>query len=119
MSEKSSLQGCAGYKCQWYVTGTGSAVCSPGDDSCSDAKLLEAVASDFHDQALIRLTTQINQLLAAVPSDPSGRKLSFLHTRRGPFLAWVHHDVSPVEIASAVTAQDDDATIAQALRLLS
>lgn len=118
MLENSSLQGCFGHDCNWTVTGTGSAACVLGEGTCSDAKLLTAVASDFHDQLLINLTKQINQLLAAVPSDPSGRKLSFLHTRRGPFLAWVHHDVSPVDVAGGVTAQDDDATIAQALRLL-
>jgi hypothetical protein len=80
------------------------------------AELLEAEASGFHDENLIAATQQIRAILAAIPPDPAGRKLSFIRTNMGELLAWMDHSGAEVP-EGAVTAEDDDATIAQALRL--
>jgi len=80
------------------------------------AELLLAAPSGFHDQNLIDATQQIREILAAIPPDPAGRKLSFIRTNMGNLLAWMDHSGAEVP-EGAVTAEDDDATIAEALRL--
>ena len=120
MTDASQRVGCSGNRCDWALTGPGQPpVCVEGESTCASAQLLPAAVSTFHDQALAALTQQINALLAAVPPDPAGRKLSFLHTRQGTLLAWVDHDTALVDMTGAVTAASDDAAIAQALGLLS
>lgn len=83
--------------------------------SCMTVALLEADESGFHDQHMIDATTAIRQILANIPEDPNGRKISFIHTNMGTLLAWVDHGLGDIE--GAVTEKDDDATIAAALRL--
>ncbi|MBI1760289.1 MAG: hypothetical protein HYR56_02535 [Acidobacteria bacterium] len=110
--------GCTGERCDWTVGGSGGQpACVEGNSTCSNARLLTAAPSDFHDQTLSALTQQINALLQAVPSDPSGRKLSFLHSRQGTLLAWVNHEAGDIRVEGAITAKSDDAAIAQALGL--
>jgi hypothetical protein len=92
------------------------AACSDGKGSCATAELLEAEPSGFHDQNLIDATQRIREILAAIPPDPAGRKLSFIRTNMGELLAWMDHSGAQVP-EGAVTAEDDDATIAEALRL--
>ena len=92
------------------------AACSDGRGSCAPAELFEAEPSGFHDENLITATQQIRAILAAIPPDPAGRKLSFIRTNIGELLAWLDHSGAEVP-EGAVTAEDDDATIAQALRL--
>jgi hypothetical protein len=92
-------------------------VCDSGGSGCSLAPLLEAEPSDFHDQALIDATQQINQILAAIPPDSQGRTISFLYTRLGTLLAWVQHGSGEVD-PDAVTAEDDNETVIEALGLI-
>jgi len=93
-----------------------SAACGTGTGTCAAAELLEAEPSGFHDENLIAATQQIRAILAAIPADPAGRKLSFIRTNMGELLAWMDHSGAEVP-DDAVTAEDDDATIAQALKL--
>jgi hypothetical protein len=72
--------------------------------------------SEFHDQYLIAATQAIKEILAGIPTDAQGRKLSFLHTNMGSLLAWVEHGEAVP--ANAVTADHGDATIAEALGLI-
>jgi hypothetical protein len=116
MEPGTPLLHCTGYDCDWAMTGE-YPVCFSGTGSCKAAKLLEAEPSDFHDQTLITVTQQINALLQTVPPDPAGRKLSFLHSRLGTFLGWVEHGEDAAVLNPAVTAEADDATLIQALRL--
>ena len=80
-----------------------------------DALLLDAEESGFLDGSLIAATSAIKDILANIPADVNGRTLSFLNTRMGTLLAWVEHGHDAWE--GAVTAKDDDATIAAALKL--
>lgn len=117
MSNEPSPLGCPA-ECQWMMTGNGSPSCVEGGINCTTAQLLTAAPSDFHDQTLVTLTQQINDLLQAVPPDPGGRKLSFMVTRMGPLLGWVNHGQEGDVPEDAVTAASDNATIAQALGLI-
>lgn len=101
--------------CDYSIDGE-SASCSAGQGSCTVAQLLEAEPSGFHDENLMGATQQIREILAAIPPDPAGRTLSFIHTNMGNLLAWMDHSGAEVP-AGAVTAQDDDETIARALKL--
>ena len=114
MGNESSITACRG-ACD-YAVFEDSASCSTGSGSCSVAVLLEAEPSGFHDENLIAATQQIREILAAIPPDADGRKLSFIRTNMGSLLAWMDHSGATVP-DGAVTAEDDDATIAAALRL--
>ena len=89
--------------------------CSSGAGDCIPVSLLEAEESGFHNASLIAATSAIKDVLANIPPDENGRTLSFLNTRMGTLLAWVEHGHEAWE--GAVTAKDDDATIAAALKL--
>lgn len=117
MTDENDPNPCITGSCQWELTESGEVNCLAGGGTCGEAKLLTTAPSDFHDEALIALTVQINALLEAVPPDPAGRKLSFLHTRMGPLLAWVKHGQEG-GLTDAVTADSDNETVIQALRLL-
>jgi len=94
----------------------GDANCQAGTGSCTVAQIAEADFSVFHDETLMKATQQIKQILEAIPPDPQGRTLSFLHTSMGSLLAWVRHGATDIP-EDAVTAQDDDATVVRALKL--
>ena len=98
-----------------YQVVNGVAICVPGTSACSPVIFLEAEESGFHDSDLIEATAAIKEILAKIPPDRDGRKLSFLHTEMGTLLAWVQHGGQPVD--GAVTASDDNAAIAEALKL--
>jgi hypothetical protein len=100
--------------CDWHQNDGLS--CSETGNSCSQATFLTAEPSTFHDEYLIQATQEINEILDRLPKDADGRKLSFVHTRMGTLLAWVRHGAKSVP-PGAVTAEDDDATIAKALNL--
>jgi hypothetical protein len=89
--------------------------CAPGGSECGPAVMAEAETSAFHDQTLADATQKIKQVLASIPPDTQGRKLSFLKTHRGTLLAWVHHgaEVPP----DAVPATADEKTLSKALHL--
>lgn len=107
---------CSGANCDFAVdTLTGQGLCLSGSGGCLAGDLLEAEPSGLHDETLIEATRKIKQILSEIPVDADGRKLSFLVTNMGLLLAWVNHgeEIPP----NAVTAKDDDATVAKALKL--
>ena len=106
--------GCIGKACD-FVIRDDDATCESGSSTCSIAKLLQAEPSGFHPQELIDATNKVNQILEAIPADPHGRTLSFLHTNDGSLLAWVDHKA--MAPADGVRPDDDEATVARALRL--
>jgi hypothetical protein len=107
---------CTGAACDFAVgTSAELASCLSGSGTCLAGDLLEAESSGIHDDTLIQVTQKIKQLLSEIPADSEGRKLSFLVTKMGLLLAWVNHDGDIP--ADAVTAKDDNATVAKALRL--
>jgi hypothetical protein len=107
--------GCIGKACQ-HVIVDDYAACETGSSACTQAKLLEAEPSGFHDENLIEATRRISEVLESIPPDPRGRKLSLLHTNFGSLLAWVDHNAT-VPADRGVRPDADDATIAKALRL--
>lgn len=106
---------CVGATCDW-VNGKGGQQCVDGTGGCNKAHFCEAEESSFHDKNLQDATKKINGILAKIPADPNGRKLSFCETHMGTFLAWVQHGGKPVS-GKTVTRRDDDATVAKALKL--
>ena len=109
-------QVCTGATCDFAVGGSdGQASCLSGSGTCLAGDLLEAESSGIHDETLIDATQKIKQILSAIPADADGRKLSFLVTKMGLLLGWVNHDGDISE--NAVTAKDDNATVAKALKL--
>jgi hypothetical protein len=89
--------------------------CVPGRSNCQPVSLLEAEESAFHDAQLVHATKAIKDILAQIPQDANGRNLSFLHTNMGTLLAWVEHGGTAID--GAITSDDDDATVAAALKL--
>ena len=106
--------GCTGKICGHQIKGDMLA-CDNDGSACLLVNFLEAEESGFHDSYLADATSRIKAILAEIPEDRNGRKISFIHTRMGTLLAWVDH--SGVVLDGAVTENDDDATIARALRL--
>ena len=105
---------CSGGLCSFGIYGSRAAGCSSGNGSCREAFLLEAEVSGFHTAALQEATLQINEILQGLYNNDTdrieGSKLSFLITNMGCLIAWVEH-------GAIVTENDDDDTIAEALRL--
>jgi hypothetical protein len=89
--------------------------CAPNGNECQPAVMAEAKTSAFHDQTLADATQKIKQVLASIPPDTQGRKLSFLRTPRGTLLAWVHHGAKIPP--GAVPATADEKTLSKALGL--
>ena len=105
---------CGGSDCTFNVAAN-NVGCRAGGNDCWQARMAEAEVSAFHDQTLADATQQIKQVLASIPDDPQGRKVSFLRTPRGLMLAWVNHGADvPTD---AVPASADEETLAQALKL--
>ena len=90
-------------------------VCVPGGSECKLAVMAEAETSAFHDRTLADATQKIKQVLASIPPDPEGRKLSFLTTHRGILLTWVYHGAKVPP--GAVPATADEKTLSNALGL--
>jgi len=111
----SPIEGCSRQGCDWHQDAN-EASCVDGGNSCSKASFLIAEPSAFHDEALIQTTQELNEILRRLPQEVDGRNLSFIHTRMGTLLAWVRHGATSVP-AGAVTANDDNATITEALKL--
>lgn len=119
MATKKKSDGVCIEACHWVRYPDGNFDCVPGaGDSCSEAVLLKAKRSSFHDPALIEATQQINAILAALPKDPEGRAASLVHTKRGVLLAWVNHKNEPAKkIKGSVTGRSDEAAVIEALGL--
>ena len=118
MENDNGVPVCGGRKgssCKW-VHNPGPLSCIEGDPAtCNVVNILEAEESDFHDSSLVAATAAIKEILANIPADPNGRNLSFVTTNMGTLLAWVNHGGDEVE--GGVTADDDDKTVAAALKL--
>ncbi len=110
------LGNCSGVFCGYGVAG-GRINCDAGNGSCWGAFLLKAEISPFHDKQLSEATEKIKEILEAIPADPEGRKLSFVHTAFGTVLAWVNHDQG-YSAGSAVTINDDAEKVAAALGII-
>lgn len=107
---------CSGSDCDFTIcTETNEIYCRAGEGTCINCNLLEAEPSRNHDEHLMKATNKINRILAEIPEDPEGRKLSFLLTDKGLFLARVHHGRSVP--ANAITAKDDINKISKALKI--
>lgn len=107
MASEEYLRDCGGKQCG-YAAFSGEVGCTDGG-SYFYAKMLEAVESDFHDAALVKATSQINEILASFPEvDDRGRRLSFLHTPFGTMLAWVSHNVEIPKDAVTIESPKDD-----------
>lgn len=81
------------------------------------AKLAPAEESNFHDAALVRATSEINEILDSLSKEAGERRLSFLQTPLGLMLAWVRHDLEIPE--DAVTYKSPEKDIIAALGLIS
>ena len=104
---------CTGRTCG-YVAFDGDLGCTDGS-SCSQARMLSAQESKFHDAALADASRKIDSILSSIPPDPSGRQLSFLHTKMGTMLAWVRHDVEVPETCATAHSSDDELSAALGL----
>lgn len=105
---------CSGRTCG-YGAFDGDLGCTDGA-SCSEARMLKAQRSKFHDAALAEASRRIDEILGSIPADPSGRQLSFLHTKMGTMLAWVRHDVDVPK--GCATAESPDHELCAALGLV-
>lgn len=112
--ETDKLSGCVGKMCGFSAF-TKEVACTGGNGSCWTANILEADESPFHDKALQEATAIIRKALNAIPKDPEGRQLSFLHTPMGTLLAWVKHEETAPD--GGVGYQDDPSELAKVLRL--
>ena len=108
---------CIGQNCEWAIIRK-TVVCVAGTGGCSPSNFLTADESSFHDKNLVDATKKLNRILARIPEDSKGRKLSFCETKNGTLLAWVKHSgKSPA--GRTVTRNDSDAAVAKALKLKS
>lgn len=115
-TDASERQACGAGDCSYSVLRKrGILACQSGPGDCLSPILLEAQPSDFYDETAAATTARINEIIAGVPADRQGRKLSFLRTPYGLLLAWVQHG-GPTG-PDAIPASADPATLAQALGL--
>jgi hypothetical protein len=106
---------CDGSRCDWSWSKSGFA-CQPGEGGCFNPVFCEAEISDFHTVELEEATKKLNRIIAKIPKDPRGRKLSLCLTHRGFLLAWTNRGKGRVA-KSAVTRGDSDAKVDRALKL--
>ncbi len=98
--------------------GNPQAACKSGAGECFPAHIHEVDSSHFHDQELINATKKIKKILADIPADSSGRKLSFIGTSQGVSLIWVYHGVAISPDAEVITKQENgEAAFAKALKI--
>lgn len=111
--------GCVDGTCGYGICGD-EVGCSGQGELCSLANLLEAEESEFHDRQLIKATRAIKEILAKIPVDKKGRKLSFINAKPGLLLAWVDHGGAAFRNAKTkeiVTHDSHKDKIAAALKL--
>ncbi len=74
---------------EWYVNGRLVYCRKAENQTCIPPKFLHGNPTEFHDQQLEQVTTQINEILEKVAASSHGRgDLSILLTPDGLFLAW-------------------------------
>jgi hypothetical protein len=92
--------------------------CKNGPGECFPAHIHEVDSSHFHDRQLINATKKIKKILADIPADSSGRKLTFFGTSQGLLLIWVYHGVAIPPDAKVITKQENgEAAFAKALKI--
>ncbi|MGC2234778.1 MAG: hypothetical protein WA584_01285 [Pyrinomonadaceae bacterium] len=93
-------------------------ICRNGPGECFPAHIHEVDSSHFHDQQLINATKKIKKILADIPADSSGRKLTFFGTSQGLLLIWVNHGLAIPPDATVITKQENgEAAFAKALKI--
>ena len=110
--------GCTGRACQYAINILAQEIgCTDGDQGCFNAVLLNGETTKFHDDELEKATIQIQDILNGLSPYADGRKLSFLATDEGFFLAWTKHDVQIPD--DAIGQHADPAAVKAALRITS
>jgi len=84
---------------------------------CFLANFAEAELSNFHDNQLAEATQEIKSILAKIPADSAGRKVSLVWTIKGFLLAWVDHSGTNVIENPEITSASDANDIAAALKI--
>jgi hypothetical protein len=105
-----------GSYCDWIQFGKTGFSCVEGFGDCLQPKFLLAETSPFHDEVLEDVSNKLNRILAQIPADTEGRKLSFCGTSMGIFLAWADHGAS-IPGGKTVNSKSDEKTIKKALKL--
>jgi hypothetical protein len=106
---------CDGSRCDWSWTKSGIS-CNSGEGGCFNPIFCEAELSDFHTAELEEATKKIKRIIAQIPKDPRGRKLSLCLTHRGFLLTWTTRGKGRVA-KTAVTRHESDAKVDRALKL--
>lgn len=115
MSSEEISRDCGGGRQCGYAVFSGDVGCTDGGNYFW-AEMLRAKESNFHDAALVKATSEINDILTSLSKDAGERRLSFLQTPLGIMLAWVRHDLKIPE--DAVTAESREEDIISALGLI-
>jgi hypothetical protein len=90
--------------------------CNDPEFFCFMANFAEAELSGFHDDQLADATQAIKNILAKIPADSEGRKISLIWTIKGFLLAWVDHSGKVIENPE-ITHKSDPIDIATALKV--
>jgi hypothetical protein len=77
--------------------------------------MLSGDTTTFHDAELEAASKEIQEILDGLEKNANGRKLSFLHTDDGMFLAWVDH--SKPAAPGSVRRNDGHEKVAKALKI--
>ncbi|HEY6805705.1 MAG TPA: hypothetical protein VI306_19150 [Pyrinomonadaceae bacterium] len=107
---------CDGFRCDWTWSKSGFG-CDSGEGGCFAPIFSEAELSDFHTADLEEATKKIKRIIAKIPKDPQGRKLSLCYTNMGFLLAWTTPHGSRKVVKTGVTRRDSNAKVARALKL--
>ena len=106
MSMEEIERDCSGKTCG-YAAFAGELGCVDGGNYFH-AEMLRAKESNFHDAALAKATSQINEVLASIEIPDDGRTLALLHTPYGSMLAWVRHDLKiPGDAVTGESPKED------------
>jgi hypothetical protein len=108
--------GCTSRKCDYAINElNGSIGCVNGSGTCSSARMLSGGITDSHDAELEAASKEIQSILDGLEANANGRKLSFLSTDEGLFLAWVDHSRPPAK--GSIRREDGHEKVAMALDL--
>lgn len=108
--------GCTSRKCDYAINElTGIVGCINGSGTCSAARILSGRITESHDAELEAASKEIQAILDGLEANANGRKLSFLNTDEGLFLAWVDHS-QPAALGS-IRREDGHEKVAMALEI--
>ena len=111
-------EGCVGTTCDWLFHGKSGFSCTEGTGDCIPAEFLLAFPTTFHDAVLEEASIKMNRIIHRIPANTNGKKLSFVVTNEGIFMAWVDHNAPPPG-TKTVTRRSDEKEIKKALKLRS